>query len=126
MSEYEDFLVTEHKSIATNCNSSCKCNYCGKDILLMPFTMNDVEFCDVLCAKLYAIEHQWKEFRFDKQEYDSYCKNDLISPQANIAYKILQKIDFALLPTIVELNEDRTINKDQYSATVINYINQVL
>ena len=118
--EYDDFF-----GINNIVNEVNVCKYCGKAISLMPFVVNDMTFCDVVCCKLYGDENQWKSYSYNKQVYDLYYKNQLLAPTAIIAYQILRKVDIPLLPHFYEeRNDSKELRKNKYLTTILTYITQ--
>ena len=107
-------------------NEISKCNYCGKNIALMPFTCNELCFCDVICCKLYGDDNGWKHYNYDKHTYDLYYKNQLLSSSAMVSYKILRKVDLPLLPRYNDAYvESKEIMKNKYLDSLISYITYV-
>lgn len=102
------------------------CKYCGRNIYLMPFILNDLEFCDVVCGKLYGDENDWKTYKYDKKTYDLYYKNSLLSNNAIIAYKLLRKIDIFLFPVYTDKSSiNHEYRKNEYLASIVNFSNQL-
>ena len=120
--EYDDFFgINEIRSEIS------KCEYCGKNISLMPFIVNDKHFCDVVCCKLYGDDHSWRKYQYDKHIYDLYYKNQLLSPMAMITYQLLRKIDIPYLPHYqdIDTNESMEMRKNKYINTLVSYITYV-
>lgn len=136
-----DFLDEEFFGESKEKNAMFKlniCKFCEKNIFQQPFVVNDLMFCDIICAKLYFDKNNITKFVFDKKKYDNYFKNNLISETAAEYYKILRKINFFSLPFDMSLtiaqqteqeNEEKTFPieiKNKYISILLDYMNQVL
>ncbi len=120
MNDTDDFLTIRDEY------GSFRCDYCNQFISLMPFTTSHCKFCDVICAKLYCNEHGIKHIQFNKQQYDEFFRNGLLTPLAMTTYTYLQKLSFELLPRTRWPESNKETYKQKYLTALSNYINQVL
>lgn len=105
-------------------NDENRCLYCHQAISMMPFTINERTFCDVICAHLFNLKNHIVRMNYDKRQYDTYYKNGLLSNSALNAYRLLRNIDLPLLPITVDTEEEPEISKNKYSTAIIAYVNQ--
>lgn len=91
-----------------------RCAYCEKDIAGMPMNVNSLSFCDVVCVRLYGVEHEWKNYYFSKQIYNHYYKNGVLTERAAQSYLTLRVLDFPFMPRYVSTNSDREAAKKYY------------
>lgn len=120
MNDTDDFLAIHNEY------GSYKCDYCNQFISLMPLKASDHKFCDVVCARLYCNDNGIRSIRFNKQEYDEFYRNGLLTPLAMTTYTYLQKLSFELLPKSRWAEGNREVYKQKYLNALANYINQVL
>lgn len=109
------------------------CNFCKNKISLMPFIcnfcnnenklkINDLYFCDIICAKLYSLTNNLSITKFDKQKYDEFYKNNLLTKSAMEYYSFLRKLDLNLFPEInLNLN-----NLDEFKLNYVYYLKNYL
>ena len=116
---------------------SFKCKFCENDISLMPFVcdlrnenkkFSNLYFCDVICAKLYSLDNNLNIESFDKQKYDEYYKNNLLTKQAMEFYNFLRKLNLNLFPRIqTDSSKLNPVSKKSYYIYYLkNYILQAL
>ena len=120
MNDTDDFLVIRDEY------GSFKCSYCDKFISLMPLTIGDNKFCDMICAKLYCNDHGIKSIYYNKKQYDEFYRNGLLTPLAMTTYTYLQKVPFELFPRTLNPENNHAEYKQKYLLALSNYISQMM
>ena len=117
------FDNSNYLEIGEENTSENKCKYCEKIIQLMPFISTGESFCDILCAKLFGDENDWKVYSYDKRKYDLFYKRSLLSDTAKITYQILKYIDIHMLPIYTEkISSDHKYRKNEYMSIILDYL----
>ena len=115
-----DLDFTDVSFSSTSILNTNRCAYCDGNIHSMPFEATDVngeclDFCDIICAKLYN-DNVSTIKSFNKKIYDDYIRNNVLRNSSKKMYTILNYIDFNFLPISKNIT-----NKHDYIKILFSY-----
>lgn len=102
---------------------SPRCSFCGNEIEGMPLhtSHGDYIFCDLACAKLY--NDLVNEIDIDKNSYDSYYEDNMLSEKASSIYRVIRFSNFKCLPHV---SNYRNIDRDKLKVNYVEILKTVI